>query len=310
MVKLEFTFPSVSGLADIHAAKYLPSDGNVKAVLQIAHGMAEHLERYEKFAQFLTDNGIAVYINDHIGHGKSVKNDNELGYFGAADGWKNFIEDCHKLTEIAKKENEGKPYAFFGHSMGSFVARAYSFKYSKDIDCAVFCGTSGANPLAGIGKSLAGIIAKVKGDHHRSKLIDKMSFGAYNNKTEKRTTFDWLSVDKKNIDDYIADPYCGFLFTATGSKDLISVLDFVSQKSWYEGFDKNLPVFLIAGSEDPVGAYGKGIHEVCDGLKAAGVRDVSMKLYDGYRHEILNEPDLFPTVAGDVLEFVKKNCNI
>ncbi len=307
MVKTEFYFPSNSGLADIHAAKYLP-EGEVKAVLQIAHGMAEHLERYEKFAQFLTDNGIAVYINDHIGHGKSVKNDGELGYFGEKDGWKSFVEDCHTLTEIAKKENPGKPYAFFGHSMGSFVARAYSFKYSKDIDCAVFCGTSGANPLAGAGKIVAGLIAKVKGDHHRSKLIDKMSFGAYNDKTEKRTPFDWLSVDKKNIDDYIADPYCGFLFTATGSKDLVSLLSFVSEPTWYSQFDKDLPVMIISGGDDPVGAYGKGVHEVSEGLKNAGVKSVETKIYNGYRHEILNEPDLFPTVAGDVLDFVLKNC--
>ena len=309
MVKTEFSFPSKSGLADIHAAKYLP-EGEIKAVFQIAHGMAEHLERYEKLAQFLTDNGIAVYINDHIGHGKSIKNDDELGYFGANDGWKNFVEDCHTLTEIAKKENEGKPYVFFGHSMGSFVARAYAFKYSKEINSAVFCGTSGANPLAGIGKVVAGLIAKVKGDHHRSKLIDKMSFGAYNDRTEKRTAFDWLSVDKKNIDDYIADPYCGFLFTATGSKDLVSLLAYVSEPTWYSQFDKDLPVFLISGGDDPVGQYGKGVHEVSDGLKKAGVKSVDMKLYNGYRHEILNEPDLFPTVAGDILDFVKKTCNI
>lgn len=309
MIKTEFYFPSASGLADIHAAKYLP-EGEVKAVIQVAHGMAEHLERYEKLAEYMTDNGVALYINDHIGHGKSVKNDNELGYFGAKDGWKNFVEDCHTLTVTAKSENEGKPFVFFGHSMGSFVARAYAFKYSKEINAAVFCGTSGANPLAGMGKVIAGLIAKVMGDHHRSKLIDKMSFGTYNNRTEKRTAFDWLSVDKKNIDDYIADPYCGFLFTATGSKDLVSLLSYVSEKSWYEGFDKELPVFLIAGGEDPVGAYSAGIHEVSDGLKKAGVKSVDVKIYDGYRHEILNEPDLFPTVAGDILAFIKKTCNI
>lgn len=309
MTKTEFYFPSTSGLADIHAAKYLP-EGEVKAVLQIAHGMAEHLERYEKFASFLTDNGIAVYINDHIGHGKSVKDDNELGYFGKNDGWKNFVEDCHELTEIAKKENEGKPYVFFGHSMGSFVARAYAFKYSKDINAVVFCGTSGANPLAGAGKVIAGLIAKVKGDHHRSKLIDKMSFGSYNDKTDKRTPFDWLSVDKKNVDDYIADPYCGFLFTATGSKDLVSLLSYVSEPTWYSQFDKNLPVFIISGGEDPVGGYTKGIYEVAGGLRDAGVKSVETKIYEGYRHEILNEPDLFPKVAGDVLDFIKKTCNI
>ena len=310
MKKTEFYFDSTSALAKIHAAKYLPDDGDVKAVMQIAHGMAEHLERYEKFADFLTSNGFAVYINDHLGHGKSVTSDAELGYFGKKDGWKAFVEDCHKLTVIAKEENPGKPVVFFGHSMGSFVARAYAYKYSKDIACAVFCGTSGANPLAGVGKVLAGAIAGVKGDHHRSKLIDKMSFGTYNDRTAKRTPFDWLSIDEKNIDDYIADPYCGFLFTASGSKDLVSILAFVSSKEWYQGFNKSLPVFLIAGGEDPVGAYGKGVKEVCDGLKAAGVEDVTMKLYDGYRHEILNEPDLFPVVAGDILAFAKDRCGI
>ena len=139
-LKKEFTFPSVSGLADIHCASYLPEGTQVKAVLQIAHGMAEHLERYEGFARVLCENGIAVYINDHLGHGGSVKNDDELGYFGKKDGWKHFVEDCHELTKIAKSENPGKPYIFFGHSMGSFVARAYSFKYSAEIDGAVYCG--------------------------------------------------------------------------------------------------------------------------------------------------------------------------
>ena len=310
MKKEEFYFKSVSGLADIHAAKYLPDDGNVKAVLQVAHGMAEHLERYEKFAEYLCENGVALYINDHLGHGKSVSNDSELGYFGKEDGWKNFIEDCHQLTEIAKKENEGVPYVFFGHSMGSFVARAYSYKYAADIDGAVFCGTSGANPMAGMGKVVAGLIAKVKGDHHRSKLIDKLSFGTYNKRTEGRTPFDWLSKDTENVDKYLADDKCGFLFTSTGSKDLVSLLSFVSSKEWYNGFTKDLPVLLISGDEDPVGAYGEGVKEVNDGLKNAGVKDVSMKLYKGYRHEILNESEIFEEVASDVLAFVKKVCNI
>lgn len=310
MKKTEFSFPSFSGLADIHCAKYLPDDGEVKAVLQIAHGMAEHLERYEKFADYLTGKGIAVYINDHIGHGKSVKNDSELGFFGKQDGWKSFIEDCHKLTLIAKEENSGKPYVFFGHSMGSFVARAYAFKYSEDIDGAVFCGTSGKNPLAGIGKTVVKLITAVKGDHHRSALVDKMSFGAYNDKTEKRTTFDWLSVDKENVDKYIADPYCGFLFTVAGSMDLLNVLTYVSADEWYRGFNKELPVFLIAGGDDPVGSYGKGVKEVCDGLRDSGVKSVDMKLYDGYRHEILNETEIFDTVAKDVYDFVARVCKL
>ena len=303
-IKKEFTFKSNSGLADIHCASYLPENGEVKAVLQIAHGMAEHLERYEAFAGVLCDNGVAVYINDHIGHGGSITAKSELGYFGEKDGWKNFVEDCHKLTEIAKAENPGKPYVFFGHSMGSFVARAYSLKYAAEINGAVYCGTAGPNPAAGAGKLVTNLLIKLKGDHHRSKLIDKMAFGTYNSKFEKRTAFDWLSRDNFQVDKYIADEYCGFLFTAAGYRDLFTLLAYVSSKEWFEGLSKKLPVLIISGAMDPVCNYSKGIEQVCDSLKAAGKTNVKTILYPDARHEILNESACFDTVCKDVLEFV------
>lgn len=303
-LKKEFTFPSVSGLADIHCASYLPESGEVKAVIQVAHGMAEHLERYEKFADTLTSNGIALYINDHLGHGKSVKNDSELGYFGAKDGWKNFVEDCHELTKIAKKENPGKPYIFFGHSMGSFVARAYSFKYSAAIDGAVYCGTSGPNPAAGAGIAVAKLVAKLKGDHYRSKVIDKMGFGTYNSKFEGRTPFDWLSRDNFEVDKYIADKYCGFLFTAPGYSDLFSILKYVSSDEWFSGLSKELPVLVISGAMDPVGGYSKGINQVCDMLASKGKTNVKKILYPDARHEILNESACFDKVCSDVMSWI------
>ncbi len=303
-LKKEFTFPSVSGLADIHCASYLPENGEIKAVLQIAHGMAEHLERYESFARVLCENGIAVYINDHLGHGGSVKNDNELGYFGEKDGWKHFVEDCHELTKIAKSENPGKPYIFFGHSMGSFVARAYSIKYSAEIDGAVYCGTSGPNPAAGAGILITKLITKLKGDHYRSKLIDKIGFGSYNSKFEGRTPFDWLSRDNFEVDKYIADKYCGFLFTAPGYGDLFALLGFVSSKEWFAGLSKELPVLLISGAMDPVGNYSKGVDQVCDMLKAEGKTNIKKILYPDARHEILNESACFDTVCKDVVEWI------
>lgn len=307
VVKNEFTFPSVSSLADIHAASYKPDDNEIIAVVQIAHGMAEHLERYEAFAEELCKNGIAVYINDHLGHGKSVKNEAELGYFGKKDGWKNFVEDCRKLTEIAKNENPGKPVFFFGHSMGSFVARAYSLKYANEIKGAVFCGTSGPNPASDIGAALAGLIGKIKGDHHRSKLIDKIAFGAYNSKFEKRTAFDWLSRDNEQVDKYIADELCGFLFTTNGYRDLMELLGFVSKESWFEGLSKELPVLVISGAMDPVGEYGKGINKVCDMLAQKGKKNVEKILYPNARHEILNEKECFDSVCDDVISWIKNN---
>lgn len=306
-IKKEFTFPSVSGLADIHAAAYLPENGEVKAVIQVAHGMAEHLERYEKFASALADLGIALYINDHLGHGRSVSSPSELGYFGAEDGWKNFVEDCHKLTEIAKAENPGRPYFFFGHSMGSFVARAYTIKYAGELNGAVYCGTAGPNPASGVGQLLAKAIAKVKGDHHRSKLIDKIAFGAYNSKFEKRTAFDWLSRDNAEVDKYIADDLCGFLFTANGYRDLMALLGYVSSKEWFNGLDKKLPILVIAGEMDPVGDYSKGINTVCENLYKAGKDNITKILYPGARHEILNEKACFDAVVKDVSNFIYKN---
>lgn len=306
MIKKEFYFPSVSGLADIHAASFMPEEKEVKAVLQIAHGMAEHLERYEAFAEVLCENGIAVYINDHLGHGKSVKNDDELGYFGEKAGWKNFIADCYRLTRIAKDENPGKPFIFFGHSMGSFVARAYSLEYANDIDGAIYCGTAGPNPAAGMGSFIAAAIGKIKGDHYRTKLVDKIAFGAYNNKFEQRTPFDWLSRDQFQVDKYVADKYCGFLFTAYGYRDLTSLLGFVSGKKWFESLDKELPVLIISGAMDPVGNFGKGIDQVCEKLEAAGKKNFKKILYPDGRHEILNESALFDKVCEDVIEWIEE----
>ena len=306
MIKKEFYFPSVSGLADIHAASFMPEEKEVKAVLQIAHGMAEHLERYEAFAEVLCENGIAVYINDHLGHGKSVKNDDELGYFGEKAGWKNFIGDCYRLTRMAKDENPGKPFIFFGHSMGSFVARAYSLEYANDIDGAIYCGTAGPNPAAGMGSLIAAAIGKIKGDHYRTKLVDKIAFGAYNNKFEQRTPFDWLSRDQFQVDKYVADKYCGFLFTAYGYRDLTSLLGFVSGKKWFESLDKELPVLIISGAMDPVGNFSKGIDQVCEKLEAAGKKNFKKILYPDGRHEILNESALFDKVCEDVIEWIEE----
>lgn len=303
-VKKEFFFPSVSGLADIHACSFFPEDKeSVRAVIQIAHGMAEHLERYEKFAGVLCENGFAVYINDHLGHGKSVKNDDELGYFGEKDGWKNFIDDCHQLMQIAKKENPGKPYIFFGHSMGSFVAREFTKCYAEKLSGAVFCGTAGPNPAAGAGIAVAKLIGKMKGSHYRSKFIDNLAFGTYNKQFEGRTNFDWLTRDNDEVDKYIADKYCGFLFTAYGYRDMFSLLSRVSSKKWAEEYSKKLPVLLISGSKDPVGANGKGVEKVFNMLKDAGKNNVTMHLYEDARHEILNESKCFDKVCKDVIDW-------
>lgn len=308
-IKNDFTFKSASGLCDIHASSYKPESGQTRAVVQIAHGMAEHRARYEKFAEALCKNGFAVYINDHLGHGESVADKSELGFFGKKDGYLNFIADCHRLFEIAREENPGVPYIFFGHSMGSFVARNYTYKYAKELDGAIFCGTSAPNPAAGIAIKLASLIAAVKGDHHRSKFIDSLAFSGYNSHFEGRTNFDWLTRDNYQVDKYVEDELCGFLFTANGYRDLFSLLSSVSTKQWFATYPKELPVLVISGSEDPVGNYSKGIHQVVDSLKAGGKENVELHLYDGARHEILNEDACFDSVVSDITAWADKIIN-
>ena len=300
IIRKEYTYPSATGVADIFARSWAPEEKEIKGVLQISHGMAEHGERYEELAGFLCEKGYAVIINDHVGHGRSVNSDADLGYF---NGDKNkagigFVEDVHTLTKIALDEFK-KPVILMGHSMGSFVARHYITKYSSDIAGAVICGTAGPNPAAGAGILIASLIEKIKGPKYKSEFINGVAFGTYNKRCEGRTPFDWLSVNKENIDKYIADPYCGFLFTLSGYKNLFEVLKFVSEPSWYSAVPSDLPMYLIAGTEDPVGMYGKGVKTVFDKLNETGHKNVQIKLYEGDRHEIHNEDDRF-TVYTDI----------
>lgn len=303
----EHRFPSSSGLTDIYALSYTPADeGEVKGIVQICHGMAEHCKRYDEFARFLCKNGYAVFINDHLGHGNSVARDEELGFFGESSGVGDLVNDAKILSDLARSLHPDKPFFIFGHSMGSFIARKYTEKFGMNIDGAVFCGTSGTNPAAGIAVKIADFIGSKKGYTHRSEFINKIAFGGYNKRVEeKRTDFDWLTRDESAVDRYIEDPKCGFLFTCAGYRDLFTLLKSVSQRSWYENVPFILPILLIAGAEDPVGEYGKGVKQVFRDLKKTGHKDVSLKLYENDRHEILNELNRHQ-VYDDVLSWLSE----
>lgn len=301
--RTDFYFTSSTGDCEIHAAKW--EGAEKRAVFQINHGMAEHIERYEGFAEFLADNGFIVYANDHIGHGKSINDTYKLGFFGM-DNTEGavFADDCKLLTDIAKEENPGLPYFFFGHSMGSFVARRYAALYGDGINGLAVCGTGGPNPACGIAILLDDIISKFKGVEADGKFINTLAFGSYNKRTEKVTEFDWLTKDTDIVDKYINDPLCGFLFSNRGFRDMLSLLKFVNSADCYNATRKDLPIFLVAGAEDPVGPYGKGVETVYNTYLKNG-NPAEIKLYEGDRHEILNELDKDQVMA-DILTWCNK----
>ncbi|MDR1410500.1 MAG: alpha/beta hydrolase [Oscillospiraceae bacterium] len=301
ILKNEYHFPSQTGVGEIYARSFAAADkSKLRAVFQIAHGMAEHGERYDEFALYLAERGFAVYVIDHAGHGKSCS-PKDWGYFGERDGWSGLVSDSKLLTDIARNEHPGLPVILFGHSMGSFIARLYAERYGTELAGAIFCGTSGANPASGVGIALAGLVTKLRGSYHRSKLLDTMAFGAYNKRiANARTKFDWLSVNNANVDAYIADPGCGFLFTAAGFRDVFTLLSKANSVQWYQNLSKVLPILLIAGEADPVGSYGKGVRQVEALLKENAQERVACKLYPGLRHEIHNE-DSRGEVYADIL---------
>lgn len=295
---------SSDGVHTLYGKVYAP-EGNVRALFQVAHGMAEHIERYGEFLAFLAENGFAAFAYDHVGHGKTGTAAGELGFIADEGGYKILIDDIGIFAEAVKADFPGKKHVLMGHSMGSFIVRGYAAKHGKELAGLVAMGTGGPNPAAKIGIKLAGAVKKKKGARHISPLIANLAFGSYNARTAKETEYDWLSVDKENIAKYLADELCGFPFTVSAMQDLITLTASCNCASWAKSMPPSLPVYLVAGDEDPVGAYGKGVKKVCEMLHKAGAQDVKMKLYRGYRHEILNEA-CKEEVCRDILAFANR----
>jgi len=301
---IEKTFLSADGKTDVHYYVFTP-DTTPRAILQISHGMCEYIGRYTHFAEFLNQNGIIVCGNDHIGHGNSAASENELGYMTDP---KHPVEDLYTLNGIMKKRYRSLPYILLGHSMGSFIARRYMVDHGDSIDGAVICGTGGKNSAVGAGIALANIIGKLKGDTHRSKLLKNIAFSGYNKRFGNASPNEWLCKPADIKEKYAADPKCNYIFTVAGFKVLFELLKSVTDEEWAGKVPKALPVYIIAGSEDPVGNYGKGPSEVYDSLCDTELCSVELKLYENDRHEILNESDK-ETVYADLLKWIDGVCD-
>ena len=300
----EFTFLSSDQKTNIHVRGFLP-EGEVKGCLQIAHGVAEHIGRYDEFMQYLAGQGFVVFGNSHLGHGKSVCTEEDRGFFKEEGGWQAVLSDMKTLHESLKKRFPNVKHFLFGHSMGSFLARSYIMKYPKDFDGCIICGTGQqSNFLLQIGLFTAKKAAKKLGVKTHSEQLQKMIFGGYCKRIEHpRTEYDWLSRNEENVDTYLADPYCGGISSIGLFVEMLKGIRFVSDRNNLLKMDKTMPVFIIAGTDDPVGDYGKGPQRVFERFKEAGVKNLSLKLYAKDRHEILNEKDR-KTVFEDIIKWL------
>lgn len=289
----------------INSYKWSPT-GEIKAVVQISHGMNEHILRYDEFAKFLSAKGYLVYGNDHLGHGGSVLEDKDLGYISDKDGFIDMVEEMKNLTDLIKEENKDLKVFLFSHSMGSILAQRYIQIYGDKIDGLILSGTSGKPPaVLNIGILLSNMIMKAKGRDYKSKMIDKLSFGSYNKRfTPNRTEFDWLTSVDEEVDKYIEDPLCGNLFPVCFFHDLYVGMKEIHIDENLQKVPRDLSTYIISGEDDPVGDYGNGIRSLNNLYKNLGMKDTEYKLYKGGRHEMLNEKNKLEVMI-DVLNWLE-----
>lgn len=287
----EFAFLSTDGKTQLHGMRWEPDGGSVRAVLQICHGVAEHIARYDAFARYLNGLGIAVVGHDHLGHGLSLPEGGTPVYFGESNTWNTVVDDIYVLHQRIRLWYPDVPLCIMGHSMGSFLTRTYLIRYPGTVKAAIIMGT-GWQPKAVIagGMAVAKAVGAVVGENGTSDLVTNLAFGAYNKLfAPNRTSCDWLSADEGNVDAYMADPLCGADATVGLFRQMLSGIRFNQKLSNLRQMDPRIPVLFVAGEKDPVGDCGNGVRRTYQEFRRAGVQDCTLKLYPGLRHEILNE---------------------
>lgn len=280
-------------------------NNNVKAIVQITHGMCEHKERYIPFMEYLANHNYLCIIHDHRGHGKSIKDKNDLGYF--YDGKdKGIVEDIESVNKYIKKQYPNIPIYLFGHSMGSLSVRAYIKKYDHHINGLFVCGSPSSNPLSKAGLILIKTLSKIKGPYHKSAFIDNMVIGSFNKPFKhENLTNAWLTTDIDIVNQYNNDPLCGYSFTMNGYESLLSLMINVYSKDDWKIHNTDLPIYFISGKEDPCMTNEKMFLQSINLIKEIGYKKVSYKLFNHMRHEILNEKNK-TIVYEDILNKLKE----
>lgn len=291
------------GAGRIHGCRWEPQ-GQPKAVLQLVHGIAEHIERFEPVIRFFNELGYVVVAEDHMGHGKSIGDECPQGYFHG--GWFAAVEDTRLLMRYTMKKYPEVPYVLLGISMGSFMVRTLIAKYpDSGISAVVLCGTAWQDTMVlKVGRSMAELVCRTAGETKPSELLQRLMFGSYNQRVkEPKSDNDWLCRDRSVVENYDADPMCGFPPTAGLARDMLKGIHYIQQPEHLARMRKDLPVFFIAGDQDPVGNYGAGVMRCAKEFRTVGMTQVALKLYPGCRHDVLNELDC-AQIRADVAEWI------
>ena len=305
-----FRFPSCDGTHQIFARQWLPTEGQPKAVVQIVHGVSEYIDRYAPVARYLADHGFLVVGCDHLGHGRTALGPEEYGFFTEQKGWHTVSGDVRRLRTLMGQKYPDLPYFLLGHSMGSFLARTYLIDWPGTLTGAILSGTGQEAPaMVTAGWHMANLVSKLSGQRAHSKLVEKLSFGAYNKQfAPTRTRADWISRDEAVVDAYIADPLCEFLPTAGMFRDMMEGLQYIANKNNLKKMDPATPVYIFSGDHDPVGGNGEGVQKVAGFFREAGTEDLTVKLYPDGRHEMMNEINR-DEVFADLLAWLEGHIN-
>ncbi len=288
MKENHFTFTTDDG-AKLFVYRWQPDVGIGKAVVHIAHGMAEHGGRYERLAETLTENGFVVFANDYRGHGKTAQSAVDVGHFGDQNGWQRILKDIEELVRLERNEFFGHRIILFGHSLGSLVAQHLA---TRDLfDAVAMSGANGlVTPLVHVGKLIAKIERWRLGKCGKSELINNLTFDAFNKPFRpNRTSFDWLSRDEAEVDKYIADSMCGFLCSTQLWLDVLDAVTDAAKPEFRARVPKQLPIYLFSGSRDTANGEGRGSTALAEYYRSHGLEKVSYRIFPQARHETLNE---------------------
>lgn len=283
-------FPSSDGKNTVYGEIYTPKEGEPFGIVQLAHGMVDHIGRYKNLASYLTGKGYIFAGSDHLGHGNTAATAEDFGYFARRGGYSLVIDDVYKMNRLLRERYPHLPIVLMGHSMGSFVARLYAVRYPESISGLIIHGTAGKNPLLPLGLLLTRFMRIFGGERYRSELVTSLAIGSYNKRFDKSEGKNaWLTRDGAQVSDREGDARTRFIFTVSGYTDLFRMLGGCNKRSWYKSYPKKMPTLVISGEADPVGGFGKGVRKVYEGLLRHGVRTLSLKTYEGARHELFNE---------------------